>query len=88
MKRSATIKVFLRSFFIHCALNFRRMQNLGFTYSLIPLLHEKKMSDDDRENFLGRHLQMFNTHPYFSTFLMRQLPVWRKTDLMVRMPLT
>ena len=69
MKRSATIKVFLRSFFIHCALNFRRMQNLGFTYSLIPLLHEKKMSDDDRENFLGRHLQMFNTHPYFSAFL-------------------
>ena len=73
MKRGALIKVLLRSFFIHCAVNFRRMQNLGFTYSLIPLLDAKKMSDDDKENFLVRHLQMFNTHPYLSALLIASI---------------
>lgn len=73
MKKGAQIKVLLRSFFIHCAVNFRRMQNLGFTYSLIPLLGVKKMSDDDKENFLARHLQMFNTHPYLSALLIASI---------------
>jgi len=66
MKRGALIQVFLRSFFIHAALNFRRMQNLGFAYAMIPLLGERKLSGKDEEEALIRHLQMFNTHPYLS----------------------
>ncbi len=64
------MKVFLRSFFIHAALNFRRMQNLGFMYAMIPLLSSRKLPDKDVEALLNRHLQMFNTHPYLSAPLM------------------
>ncbi|MEE9911495.1 MAG: PTS system mannose/fructose/sorbose family transporter subunit IID [Deltaproteobacteria bacterium] len=66
MRRGSLIKIFWRSFFIHAALNFRRMQNLGFAYAIIPLLRERKMSGKDEEALLTRHLQMFNTHPYLS----------------------
>ena len=66
MKRESLIKIFLRSFFIHTTLNFRRMQNLGFAYSIIPLLRERKLSGGDEKEMLTRHLQMFNTHPYLS----------------------
>ncbi|PKN87609.1 MAG: PTS mannose transporter subunit IID [Deltaproteobacteria bacterium HGW-Deltaproteobacteria-1] len=66
MKKGSLIKIFLRSFFIHTALNFRRMQNLGFVYAIIPLFRERKLSRKDKEDLLVRHLQMFNTHPYLS----------------------
>ena len=66
MKKGSLIKVFIRSFFIHTALNFRRMQNLGFMYAMIPLFRERKLSRREEEEFLLRHLQMFNTHPYLS----------------------
>lgn len=67
MKREALLQIFIRSFFIHVALNFRRMQNLGFVYAIIPLLREQKLSGKDETEMLTRHLQMFNTHPYLST---------------------
>lgn len=66
MKGGSLIKIFLRSFFIHATLNFRRMQNLGFAYSMIPLLRERKLPEKEEEEMLIRHLQMFNTHPYLS----------------------
>jgi mannose PTS system EIID component len=66
MKRGSLFKIFLRSFFIHATLNFRRMQNLGFVYAMIPLLRERKLPESDEKEILIRHLQMFNTHPYLS----------------------
>ncbi len=66
MTRGSLAKIFFRSFFIHASLNFRRMQNLGFAYALIPLLRERKLSPKDEEEMLTRHLQMFNTQPYLS----------------------
>lgn len=66
MKRESLFAIFLRSFFIHAALNFRRMQNLGFAYALIPLLRERKLAGKEAEEMLVRHLQMFSTHPYLS----------------------
>lgn len=60
------MKIFLRSSFIHTTLNFRRMQNLGFAYAIIPFLRDRKLSEGDKEEMLIRHLQMFNTHPYLS----------------------
>lgn len=59
-------KIFLRSFFIHTTLNFRRMQNLGFVMAIIPLIREWRLSRKNAEGLLTRHLQMFNTNPYFS----------------------
>jgi PTS system mannose-specific IID component len=42
------------------------MQNLGFTMAIIPLIREWRLQQKDAEGMLTRHLQMFNTHPYFS----------------------
>jgi len=66
VKKTTLMKIFLRSFFIHTTLNFRRMQNLGFTMAIIPLIREWSLQQKDSERMLTRHLQMFNTHPYFS----------------------
>ncbi len=66
MKKLVLIKIFLRSFFIHAALNFRRMQNLGFALAIIPLIREWRLQEKDSESMLTRHLQMYNSHPYFS----------------------
>ncbi|MFO7569732.1 MAG: PTS system mannose/fructose/sorbose family transporter subunit IID [Smithellaceae bacterium] len=67
MKKNTLIKIFLRSFFIHATLNFRRMQNLGFAYAILPLIREQQIKGQDARDSLTRHLQMFNTHPYLST---------------------
>ena len=66
MKKTTLMKIFLRSFFIQTTLNFRRMQNLGFTMAIIPLIRELRLQQKDSERMLTMHLQMFNTNPYFS----------------------
>jgi mannose PTS system EIID component len=42
------------------------MQNLGFAMAVIPAIHGLNLSTADTAGLLTRHLQMFNTHPYFS----------------------
>mgnify|MGYP001766251697 CR=1 FL=1 len=42
------------------------MQNMGFAMSVIPVLKSLNLGARESENFLTTHLQMFNTHPYFS----------------------
>jgi len=49
---------------IQASFNFKRMQNLGFAFTLLPLLY--KYDRQRIEASLVRHLQMFNTHPYFT----------------------
>jgi PTS system mannose-specific IID component len=66
VKKAVLARILLRSFFIHAALNFRRMQNLGFVAAIIPLIREWKLESKDSEAMLTRHLQMYNSHPYFS----------------------
>jgi mannose PTS system EIID component len=66
VKKTTLLKIFLRSFFIHTTLNFRRMQNLGFTMAVIPLIRDLRLQKKESEKILTAHLQMFNTHPYFS----------------------
>jgi mannose PTS system EIID component len=66
VKKTTLMKIFLRSFFIQTTLNFRRMQNLGFTMAIIPIIRELRLQQKESEQMLTTHLQMFNTHPYFS----------------------
>jgi mannose/fructose/N-acetylgalactosamine-specific phosphotransferase system component IID len=66
MTKATLAKIFFRSLFIHATLNFRRMQNLGFVMSIIPLVRQWQKQQKDIEKILLRHMQMFNTHPYFS----------------------
>ena len=42
------------------------MQNIGFTMAMIPVVREWNLSQKDTQALLIRHLQMFNTHPYFT----------------------
>lgn len=67
MKKGSLMIIFFRSFFIHATLNYRRMQNIGFAYAMIPLLRERNLNEKEEKDLLSRHLQMFNTQPYLST---------------------
>jgi PTS system mannose-specific IID component len=73
MKKGALFGIFLRSLFIAAALNFRRMQNLGFAYAMMPVIRKKQDTAAETDERLTRHLQMFNTHPYLSTPLIGSL---------------
>jgi PTS system mannose-specific IID component len=66
MDRCGLTRIVLRSLLIQSSLNFSRMQNLGFAYSLVPLFERFKDDNERIPEMLVRHLQMFNTHPYFS----------------------
>lgn len=64
VKRSVLINIFLRSLTIQASFNFKRMQNMGFAFALLPLVRKQ---DPQRivDSLIG-HLEMFNTHPYFT----------------------
>jgi len=66
MKKCRLAGILLRSLLIQSSFNFWRMQNLGFAFSLIPLLRQQENKGHDASTLLTKHLQMFNTHPYFS----------------------
>jgi PTS system mannose-specific IID component len=66
MKSSVLLNIFLRSLTIQASYNFRRMQNLGFVFSLLPLIRREEERGERMAASLASHLQMFNTHPYFA----------------------
>lgn len=60
-------EIFMRSLFVQASWNFDRLQNLGFAFMIFPAFTGRygfQKSDPGRD-FL-RHLDFFNTHPYFS----------------------
>jgi PTS system mannose-specific IID component len=42
------------------------MQNVGFTFSLIPLIRKMGVNKEKRANILTRHITLFNSHPYLT----------------------
>lgn len=66
MKSSLLISIFLRSLLIQASFNFWRMQNLGFTYALIPLRRLFGKDQWRMQVLLTRHMQLFNSHPYMT----------------------
>ena len=65
MEKTALVNIFLRTLSIQASFSTNRMQSLGFTFALLPLIRR----DGDpkrRSGSLLRHLRMFNTHPYLS----------------------
>ena len=52
MKKTTLMKIFLRSFFIQTTLNFRRMQNLGFTMAIIPVIRELRLQQKESERIV------------------------------------
>lgn len=68
IKKIDLIKVLLRSFYIQSTWNFERLLGLGFCFCLIPVA--RRLFNDKQElvNFLQRHLDFFNSHPYMATY--------------------
>ncbi len=61
------MRVLVRSLFIQSGWNFKKMQNLGFAFSIIPAL--KRIYGDKSEELqaaVKRHLIFYNSHPYLS----------------------
>lgn len=63
-------RIFLRSFFLQTLMNYTRMQGLGFGMALIPVAKTLKLKGWDLSGFLRRHLEFFNAHPYFATYVL------------------
>lgn len=70
MKTLALFETFLRSFFLQTLWNFERMQNMGFAFSVAPLLRLAHSSKKAYTNALRRHTAFFNTHPYLASTVM------------------
>lgn len=68
LRKRDLFKVFLRSFYIQSTWNSERLLGLGFGFCLIPIA--RRLFNDKKEliDFLRRHLDFFNSHPYMATF--------------------
>ncbi|HFZ9973029.1 TPA: PTS system mannose/fructose/sorbose family transporter subunit IID [Streptococcus agalactiae] len=64
LSKSDRQKVWWRSQFLQGSWNYERMQNMGWTYALIPALKKLYTTKEDRAAALERHMEFFNTHPY------------------------
>ncbi|MBN1465712.1 PTS mannose/fructose/sorbose transporter family subunit IID [candidate division KSB1 bacterium] len=60
--------IFIRCFFIQASWNFKALIGLGFCFCLIPLARRLFETAKGRAEFLRRHIDFFNSHPYFVTW--------------------
>ncbi len=61
------LEMFLRSFLVQASWNFDRLQNLGFFLLAGPALARKYGAGTEPfTKAMERHLELFNTHPYFA----------------------
>ncbi len=70
MTTLALLQTFFRSFFVQALWNFERMQNIGFAFSLEPLLRRAHRSKESFVRSLRQHTEYFNVHPYFAPIVM------------------
>ena len=62
-------KTFWRSFALQGCFNYERMQNVGFCYSMIPVLKRLYPDKEQASEALKRHLSFFNTTPQVVSFI-------------------
>ncbi len=70
MNSLVLFEAFVRSFFLQALWNFERMQNVGFAFSMEPLLRRAHKSKETFRAALRRQLDYFNTHPYLAPIVM------------------
>lgn len=63
-------KVLIRSFFFQGSWNFKKMQNIGFIFSLLPALQKIYPNPQDFQQAVLRHLEFYNSHPYMASFVL------------------
>jgi len=62
------VKIIFRSFFIQTVWNYQSYLSIGFSFALQPVAQKIFKQKSEIINFLNRHLDFFNAHPYFSSF--------------------
>ena len=62
------LNILLRCFVVQASWNFRSMLGLGFCFCVIPIARRLYKTAKERSEFLHRHLEFFNAHPYFVGF--------------------
>lgn len=71
MLSSTTLfQVAFRSFFLQASWNFRGMMSMGFLYSIKPGLDQIWDDGPQRQIAYRRHMEYFNTNPYFASIVM------------------
>ena len=55
--------VYRGQFFIRSCLNFERMQNIGFTHAMSPIIEKYYDTPEEKQEAIDRHMQMFLTQP-------------------------
>lgn len=67
IRRRDLAQIFFRSFVVQGSWNFRKMLALGFCYAALPICNRLYKDDPRRQiEFVRRHLEFFNIHPYFA----------------------
>ena len=67
LSKKDRVSVWWRSTFLQSTLNYERMQNGGWAFSMIPAIKKLYKTKEDRAAALERHLEFFNTHPYVAS---------------------
>ena len=62
------LNIFVRCFFVQASWNFKSLLGLGFCFCVIPLARRFRDTPEERSDFLKRHLEFFNSHPYFASW--------------------
>jgi len=62
--------IFTRSFFIQATWNYKWMISQGFTFCILPALTIIYRKKTDMQKALLKHLEFFNTHPFFSSYVL------------------
>jgi len=68
LRRIDLLKIFARCFLIQGSWNYQSLLGLGFCYAAIPILKRLSFSDEEKVKFNQRHIQFFNSHPYFAGY--------------------
>jgi PTS system mannose-specific IID component len=68
LRRIDLLKIFARCFLIQGSWNYQSLLGLGFCYAAIPILKRLNFSDEEKVKFNQRHIQFFNSHPYFAGY--------------------
>jgi PTS system mannose-specific IID component len=70
LSNGTLLQVAFRSFFLQASWNYRGMMNIGFLHAIKPGIDLIYPEEEGRRAAYHRHLEYFNTNPYFSSILM------------------
>ncbi|MCW8779198.1 MULTISPECIES: PTS system mannose/fructose/sorbose family transporter subunit IID [Latilactobacillus] len=62
--------IFWRSFALQGAFNYEKMQNIGYAWSMIPVIRKLYQREEDQAAALKRHLAIYNSTPCVTPMIM------------------